>query len=54
MSLLLRLPMSLLFPLIPLPNKEATFKIDFLMYSYKVEFPLIPLPNKEATFAQAI
>ena len=38
-----------MFPLIPLPNKEATgFHVNFLTIEVKL-FPLIPLPNKEAT-----
>ena len=42
------------FPLIPLPNKEATGKLYVIQKttagkSY-LKFPLIPLPNKEATF----
>ena len=37
-----------MFPLIPLPNKEATFSAVSENGS-SVVFPLIPLPNKEAT-----
>ena len=39
------------FPLIPLPNKEATKQIrtqEQKAAAYR-KFPLIPLPNKEAT-----
>ena len=39
-----------LFPLIPLPNKEATLKVLNCCFLLPLaSFPLIPLPNKEAT-----
>ena len=37
------------FPLIPLPNKEATQKFGKTFGIETLLFPLIPLPNKEAT-----
>ena len=40
--------MSKKFPLIPLPNKEATEQ-EKIEAKAVAEFPLIPLPNKEAT-----
>ena len=39
-----------MFPLIPLPNKEATsVGLCYARVLVLMEFPLIPLPNKEAT-----
>ena len=38
-----------MFPLIPLPNKEATNE-SLVNEDEALEFPLIPLPNKEATW----
>ena len=40
------------FPLIPLPNKEATQIAYSELNSGKFQFPLIPLPNKEATLEE--
>ena len=44
----MKLPIFVKFPLIPLPNKEATIAVEETK-ALEEKFPLIPLPNKEAT-----